>query len=140
MLRTEADVVSSLKMLSTRSSWNPNAKFLVFVDWLERDWRAFLLFIIQKCWSLFLIDVVICIPTNETTDQTKVLPHYPELAIYTHLTILVLQILTWFPYDYKNCEDQVTNIVDLGACHDGQIVPTGINLFPEKVLLNCSDL
>lgn len=86
MLRTEEDVMTNLEYLSKRSSWNPDAKFLVFVDWLERDWSTFIRFIIEKFWSVFVIDVVICIPTAETDAQTKVLSQY--LLLYCDLRSL----------------------------------------------------
>lgn len=72
MLGSKDDVGNSLEMLSRRSSWNPNAKFLVFFDWLEHDWRAFIHHIIEIFTSRYLIDVVICIPTNETDSRAKV--------------------------------------------------------------------
>lgn len=72
VVKTEAEVRDTLKMLASTSSWNPHAKFLIFVDWLERDWFAFTHFIFEQFWSYFVINVLICIPPNHLEAKLKV--------------------------------------------------------------------
>lgn len=134
MLKTEAEVETNLQMLKNTSSWNPNARFLVFVDWLERDWRAFALFIIAKFWSHTAINVVIFIPTNEKDSLTKVCISNENLLNGDYD---LLQIITSFPYDEIYCNVEMNDFIELGECSDAKISPAGINLFPEKV---CSNL
>lgn len=59
-------------MLVKTTSWNPNAKFLVVIDWLERDWKKFVKFIFTAFWRHFVINVTINIPPNDTFADTKV--------------------------------------------------------------------
>lgn len=142
MLKSEAEVVSNLKMLTKTSSWNPHAKFLVFVDWLARDWRAFTHFIIEQFRLYLLIDFVICIPTSETDAHPKVLRLIANtiLAIKNFIDFVLLQLVTWFPYNGNNCEIQITDFVELGMCDETEIIPAGIDLFPAKVHLFTSTL
>lgn len=72
MIKTEAESAAILSMLTQTSSWNPHARFLVFVDWLDRDWQEFAIFIIKMFWQYFVINITIMIPPNVTVADAKV--------------------------------------------------------------------
>lgn len=113
VVKNEAELVSCLKLLARTSSWNPSAKFLIFVDWLECDWRAFISFIQQQLFAHFAVNVLVAIPTSPT-DAT-------------------LKLITWFSFAGNNCHSQIPDFVELGTCRDAHIQPSNINLFPPRV-------
>lgn len=72
MMKTESECRSILNMLVKTTSWNPHALFLVFVDWLDRDWKQFVTFIFELFWKYFVVNITIVIPPNSTAANAKV--------------------------------------------------------------------
>lgn len=84
MIKTEAEAVSVINMLVDTASWNPHAKFLVFVDWLEREWISFVIFVLREFWKYFVINITISIPPNWTNTDTKANPFLKKSSkVYT---------------------------------------------------------
>lgn len=66
MLRTEADVQSMLSMLIHTDSWNPHAKFFLYVDAdLGLVWSSMLRAIFTRLWQQFVIQVIVMYPDTE---------------------------------------------------------------------------
>lgn len=72
MVKSEADVIAVLDLLTTVISWNPLAKFAIFVDWLERDWQAYTHFILKQFFPHMVEDLLIIMPTDDNGGEVKV--------------------------------------------------------------------
>lgn len=63
MLRTEEDVQSMLSMLIQTDSWNPHAKFFLYIDAdLGLIWSAMLRTIFSRLWQEYVLQVVVMYP------------------------------------------------------------------------------
>lgn len=71
-IKTEMECEVIVKMLIRTSSWNPHAKFHIFVDYLERNWREFVTFVLARLWKEHIFNIIVNIATNETISSTKV--------------------------------------------------------------------
>lgn len=72
MIKNEAENTALVNMLVKTASWNPHARFLVYVDWLDRDWQQFAILIFKTFWKYFVINITIMIPPNITVADAKV--------------------------------------------------------------------
>lgn len=66
MLKNEEDLLSIVAMLTKTDSWNPHAKFFIFVDIdLGANWEAVLKAFLRHLWREFVINVILMYPDVE---------------------------------------------------------------------------
>lgn len=70
-IKSERECDEMISMLLNSTSWNPHANFQIFVDYLERDWRTFVTYLLSAFWKHFVINVVVNIPVTETLSHSK---------------------------------------------------------------------
>lgn len=137
--RHECNVI--LNMLLKSSSWNPHAKFQIFVDYLERDWRQLVTYLLDQFWQHYVIDIIVNIAVNETISQSRVcsvLVAFDCLFtkdIRSMAILLCYQILTWMPYEKGNCGTNPGHFIELARCENSQVFPKDADLFPPKVFI-----
>lgn len=104
-----------LEMLTITKSWNPHAKFLIYMDRLAMNWEYLTNYFIHELFKYLVINVTLMIP---------------DPVNYTQ------RILTWYPYDANNCGREERNFVYIGECMFGEILPKSAIIFPDKIPLN----
>lgn len=60
-----SDLTRVFRKLTSLNSWNPHAKFVLFIVGLNIEWSPFLTEVVQLLWTLWIINVAIFFPTEE---------------------------------------------------------------------------
>lgn len=135
-IKTEEECDAILRKLILTSSWNPHAKFHIFVDYLDRNWVAFVTYVLATFWKELVINIIVNIAVNETVSHTKVRWFGTVNQSINQICLMhsaTWQILTWMPYDAGNCGNQPDKFVEVGACQHSTVWPLQANLFPNKI-------